>query len=435
MTGKVVVVGGGLAGCGAAIAAAKVGANVVLLERSDLLGGCARFSGHTPKRLLPIRAEMRALGCDDVFVKVFDACTIHQAVDAGYPSKGFVWGHYDVTKVAKALYDHVQTLGIEVRLQARVKDVAMRGTAIERVVLDDGLAIRGDTFVDATGGGGGLTNGEKNCVLYGTGCVMCHFRCWAFGDRVSLIGLAGVKESQGRRKDGTIGASTSGYSLIKTSIAPELRESMERDGFVVIPVPAREGAYARMQNITASGNINAGWVENVVLGDIGGFANRMGAGYTPLEELRQVPGLENVLYAEPLAGTKGNTIRYMAISPRNNALKVPGLDNVFVAGEKLNVNGTGEATVTGTIAGHNAARASVGEEPLILPSTTIVGDFIEFVNERWDTQGQSERFHFFLGSYWERIKDRSDLYTTDEAAIERRVADAGLKGVLSQRMC
>ena len=42
---KVVVVGGGLAGCGAALAAVKAGARVTLLERTDMLIGVAVRAG------------------------------------------------------------------------------------------------------------------------------------------------------------------------------------------------------------------------------------------------------------------------------------------------------------------------------------------------------------------------------------------------------
>ena len=44
---KVVVVGGGLAGYGAALAAVKAGARVTLLERTDMLIG---VSGPSPRR-------------------------------------------------------------------------------------------------------------------------------------------------------------------------------------------------------------------------------------------------------------------------------------------------------------------------------------------------------------------------------------------------
>ena len=44
---RVVVVGGGLAGCGAALAAAKAGVQVTLVERTDMLIGVAVSAGET----------------------------------------------------------------------------------------------------------------------------------------------------------------------------------------------------------------------------------------------------------------------------------------------------------------------------------------------------------------------------------------------------
>ena len=41
----VVVVGGGVAGCSAAIAAARAGANTILIERFGILGGIMNVSG------------------------------------------------------------------------------------------------------------------------------------------------------------------------------------------------------------------------------------------------------------------------------------------------------------------------------------------------------------------------------------------------------
>ena len=43
---KVVIVGGGWAGCAAAISARKQGAEVSLLERTDMLLGCGLVGGH-----------------------------------------------------------------------------------------------------------------------------------------------------------------------------------------------------------------------------------------------------------------------------------------------------------------------------------------------------------------------------------------------------
>ena len=78
---KVVVVGGGWAGCGAAYCAAKNGAEVVLLERADsllgtgLVGGIMRNNGR-----FTATEEMIAMGGGDLF-KVIDSTCNHVNVE------------------------------------------------------------------------------------------------------------------------------------------------------------------------------------------------------------------------------------------------------------------------------------------------------------------------------------------------------------------
>ena len=76
---KVVVVGGGLAGCAAAAAAARAGASVTLLERAELLGGWALFAGRVDHKYFTVREELRLMGGDDIF-RVLDNCTLHKDV-------------------------------------------------------------------------------------------------------------------------------------------------------------------------------------------------------------------------------------------------------------------------------------------------------------------------------------------------------------------
>jgi hypothetical protein len=306
----------------------------------------------------------------------------------------------------------------------------MDGSKIEAVILDDGTKVGSDAFVDATGGTGGIGNCEK----YGNGCAMCFQRCPSFGDRVSIAARAGIKELIGKRRDGSLGAVTAAFSLIKDSLAPEVKDEMEREGIISIPLPKELIDYKRTENITASGNIDKGFAENIVLVDIGGYAKRIAGSYTPLEELRKVPGLEHALYADPYAGTIGNGIRYMAITPRGDALDVPGVENLFVASEKLGVNGVGEVTATGVLAGHNAARKAAGVQPLVLPGTTMLGGFIAYVNENWSKEeGLRSRFHLFTGPYL-RAAQENGLYTEDRAVIRSRIVNNGLNNILAQRL-
>ena len=226
---RVVIVGGGLAGCAAAAAAAKAGASVTLLERTDVLGGCGLLAAMTKKdKHFCAKEEIRLMGGYDIF-RVFDDCVLHESVPWPWPKPdGAHNTYYDVTRLDPALRKHLAGMGVEVRLVSRAKDVEMDGKAIRTVILDDKSKVPGDVFIDTTGGAGGIAN----CQKYGHGCVMCFMRCPAFGDRVSIAKKAGVKELMGKKRDGSFGPITAAYFLLKESLAPDLRRELERIGNV-----------------------------------------------------------------------------------------------------------------------------------------------------------------------------------------------------------
>jgi hypothetical protein len=426
---RIIVVGAGFAGCGAAAAARKAGAQVTLLDKMELLGGWGLFAGRVDYKYFTVREELRHMG-DDFIFQVLDDCTLHENVHFPWPKPGATKKIYDVSKLDPALRKYLGGIGVEVRVQSRVKNIEMDGKKIKAVILDDRTKIRGDAFVDATGGSGP----PASCRKYGNGCVMCLMRCPALGNRVSIAEKAGVKELVGKKRDGSLGPMTAAYSLVKETLDPELREELERKGVVWIPVPSEVVDYKRTESITASGNIDKGFAENICLVDIGAYAKRIAGGYTPLDELRRIPGLEQAMYADPMAGTLGNAIRYLAITPRSDALDVPGAENLFVAGEKLGINGIGECIATGIVAGQNAVRKVVGMNILVIPRTTMLGDFIAYVNERWDKEeGLRSRYHLYAEPYISRA-EKTGLYTESKDVIDLRIDDRGLRNVLSRQI-
>ena len=157
--------------------------------------------------------------------------------------------------------------------------------------------------------------------------------------------------------------------------------------------------------------------------------------YYPLEQLHQVPGFENARYEDPYSGGQGNSMRYMALAPRDDALKVEGLDNVFCGGEKAGLLvGHTEAIVTGTLAGHNAVRYLLGRELLVLPETLAVGDAISYVRKAMDTEeGMTKKYTFSGSVYFNRMQELG-LYSTDISAIQDRVEKAGLTGVFAGKL-
>ncbi len=427
---KIVIIGGGFAGCAAACSAVKAGASVTVLERMEVLGGCGLVGGQINNALFPVKEELKLMGGYDIF-QVTDNCAIHDSATPplGKPNSSQM---HDVSRIDSELREHLESLGVEVLFQSRAKDVKMAGKAIHAVILDNKSELQADIFIDVTGGAGP----QANCQKYGNGCVMCVLRCPSFGGRVSIAEKAGVEELIGKKRDGSFGPTSAGCNFLKESIAQELVRELERTGCVCVPVPPElinDEAYKRNENIT-SGHVNKLFVENVVLLDNGLYAKRPAHGYTPLDEMRKVPGFERVIYADPYAGSKGNSIRYMALTPRGDTLDVPGVENLFVASEKLGTVGLAESIVGGVVVGHNAVASAIGIEPLVLPKTTLLGDFLAFVNERWNMEEHlRERFGFCVGAYFRRSTELG-LHTQDKDVLHSRIKESGLIGIFSEKI-
>jgi tRNA U34 5-carboxymethylaminomethyl modifying enzyme MnmG/GidA len=127
--------------------------------------------------------------------------------------------------------------------------------------------------------------------------------------------------------------------------------------------------------------------ENIVLLNTG-HAKLMGS-FFPLEILREISGFENARYEDPYSGGIGNSIRYFGMAPRDDTLKVEGVENLFCAGEKAGLLvGHTEAICTGTLAGYNAACLAKNETLLILSSELAVGDAIGFVRQEMRERGE-----------------------------------------------
>ncbi|MBM7866833.1 FAD-dependent oxidoreductase [Heliobacterium gestii] len=423
---KVVVVGGGWAGCAAAIAAAKAGAEVTLLERTDmflgtgLVGGIMRNNGR-----FTATEEMLALGVGDLF-EVTDEVSRHKNIE--FP------GHqhaslYDVAKVEPAVRNRLAKYpNIHFRTLARVRDIAMQGSRITGVVLDETETLSGDVFVDASGTAGP----QGNCGKYGNGCVMCIYRCPTFGGRVSIAGKAGVKEIIGKKADGSFGAMSGSCKLHKDSIRDDIVDTLNKTGVAVVSIPEALRKEDALSQKACQQYALKEFAENVILLDTG-HAKLMSP-YYPLDKLRHIPGFENARFEDPYAGGIGNSMRYVGMCPRDNALKVKGdVENLFCAGEKAGLLvGHTEAIVTGALAGHNAVRFALQKPLLELPRSLAVGDAIAHVNEQMQTEeGLTKKYTFSGSVYFQRMKEQG-LYSTDVNAIRQRVEGAGLTGVMAR---
>ncbi len=425
---RVVIVGGGWSGCSAALTARMAGADeVIVLERTDsllgtgLVGGIMRNNGR-----YTATEEMAALGAGQLF-EICDRLARHRNIE--FP------GHkhaslYDVAMIEPAVRRCLLENGVEIWLMSRVTDIERRNGSLGAVRLENGTAIGGDVFIDTTG----TVGSQSFCTEHGNGCVMCVARCPTFGPRISLTGLAGIPERMGKKADGSIGAMSGSCKLNKDTVTREVLGQLEATGVMVIPLPTHLVNRQKLSAKACQQYALPEFADNVVLLDTGQI--KLMTAYMPLEQLRQVAGLENVRYEDPYSGTVGNSMRYSALAPRDDTMRVMGdVDNLFCGGEKAGLLvGHTEAMVTGALAGHNAVRAAAGRPSLTLPVTLAVGDAIRTVREEMETEvGLTQKYTFSGSVYFKHMLARG-LYTTDNAAIAARVADAGLTGVYQQRV-
>ena len=119
---------------------------------------------------------------------------------------------------------------------------------------------------------------------------------------------------------------------------------------------------------------------------------------------------------------------------REDSLRIPDFDNLFCAGDKAGTRGVQSGINTGYLAGHNAVRAIVGKELVVLPRTTTTGDFIAFNGEWLRTEERLvSEYILTFGAYLRRLKDLG-LFPVDEDKAREEIEKAGLTGVLAQKL-
>ncbi len=435
---RILIAGGGWAGCAAAVSAAKQGTEVILLEKTDLLlgtgnvGGIMRNNGR-----LTAEEENRAMGAGELF-EIADQCAVHRNVNfPGHEHASF----YDAELVEPAVRRLLQELSVKIHFCSRAVDVKLAESseggkkkiaAVEAI--RDGRVrwMEADCFIDAAGSSGPM----GNCSRHGNGCVMCIQRCPAFGPRVSLTARSGGVDLAARRKNGKagscfdkLGAVSGSCKLEKTSLSKELQEKLNHHGFAVIPLPEALIHREKLSEKVCQQYALEEFAENIILIDTG--QAKLMSPYFNLEDLRTVHGFETVRFLDPYGGSRGNSVRYMSVSPREDSMRAEGFQNLFVAGEKAGFFvGHTEAITTGSLAGYNACR-SEREEFLILPRSLACGELLAYAQEVLEEKdGLYRRLTFAGGEFLERMKERR-MYTADREEIWRRTAEAGLLNIYS----
>jgi threonine dehydrogenase-like Zn-dependent dehydrogenase len=423
---KVIIIGGGWAGCAAAITAKKAGAEVVIYEKSDLLLGVGNVGGIMRNNGRYTAAEeLINLGAGEL-IQITDNNARHKNIDFPEHKHATLC---DVNKLEPEVRRYILSLGIEINLVTRVSNVEMEGNTIKALRLSDNTLAYGDVFIDCTGSTGAM----DNCGKYGNGCVMCVLRCPTFGPRVSISAKAGVQDIVGQRSDGTPGAFSGSCEISRDSLSAELLKELDEKGVAVLKIPKEDINPEKLKLKVCQQYALDEFAENLVLLDTGHI--KVMSPYYPLEKLRKLPGLEDVRFMDPYSGGRGNSIRYLAAAPRNNAMKVIGVDNLFCAGEKSGFFvGHTEAMCTGSLAGHNAVRHFLNLPLLALSKETAIGDIIDYASYRLSTADGRKVRHTFSGAeYFERMKTLG-LYSTDNEVIEKRIEILGLKDVFNKKL-
>lgn len=425
---KIIIIGGGWAGCSAAVTARKTGAQVQLLERTDLLLGLGNVGGIMRNNGRYTAAEENiAMGAGELFA-ITDGCATHRNID--FPGNNHAT-FYNVLRVEPAVRGLLTEMGVDIRFMTRITEVDTEpaladeetGETVNRITAlhsADGQEFSADVYIDCTG----TTGPMGNCMEFGNGCSMCVLRCPAFGPRVSISACAGGHDYYGIRGDGTPGAFSGSLKLEKESLSEELQQKLKEQGTAVVPLPEKLINRSKLAAKVCRQYALPQFAENIILIDTG-YAKMM-TPYFSLEQLRSLEGFETVRLADPYAGGKGNSIRYMAITERDEHMLVRGVANLFCGGEKAGpFIGHTEAISTGALAGHNAGcmgQDFFREEFLSLPDSIAVGALLQYRKK------DGGMFTFAGDEFFAYMKEKG-LYSTDREEIAARIEREGLTGV------
>ncbi len=424
---RLIVVGGGWAGCSAVLSAAKKGLSATLVERTDrllgsgLVGGIMRNNGR-----FTAAEELIMMGGGEL-VGLTDRLCRH--ANLSFPGHRHAW-LYDIDKVEKEVARLLNRWRVEVRYEQRAVEVELSGKRILAVKLADGTQLKGEVFIDASGTAGPMAN----CRRFGNGCSMCIFRCPLFGPRVSIALKAGLKERVITRDDRQPGFFSGSCELEPRSLSGRLLAEVREKGAVAVPVPRElrpmEPGNTLLKVKACHQYTLQEYEDNLILLDTGPV--KLMIPYFNLQKLRRLEGFNGAVFKDPLGGGRGNSIRFTSSIEVNDSLLVPPFTNLFAAGERAGLMvGHTEAMVTGTLAGYNAWRLARGEKLLILPRDTACGELIAYARKQGSTpMGRREMYTLSGGSLWEKLLGKG-LYATEPEKLSPRLAKAGLLGIFN----
>ncbi len=426
---KIVIIGGGPSGFSAAMVAKKVGAEVTVVERTDMLGGLGLVAGVAmPGSAISVFTEEKALGGADL-ADIFDAIATHKLIVV--PGVGEDVTLYNPARLDSRLQKALSKAGVEFMLRKTVVNTEMSNNKINAVILQDGTRIIGDAFIDATG----ATEGPKACNEWGRGCVECILRCPTFGPPGGVVEKK-VKTVASLNSYGKPGVTGTSVLISKASLSPIVEKQLNENGYAIIPVPS--GVTIDEDRMKRAGmplyfrhDIHK---KNIILVDLGGVAKSLAAGGPMYAgSLRSFTGLEDAFIIQPNAGAIGHLVSWTTMAYRDNSLKVDGFENLFCAGHKAGpLVSLLAAIVTGDLAGYNAVKWSMGQDCLELPGTLMVGAFIDYVGQQMRSEEGLKRRY---GTEEIELLKELKVYRKNRDEIIKEVENVGLKGVYQTKLC
>ncbi len=444
------VVGGGFSGSSAAACARNAGAEVTLIERTDHLLGLGIQSGlyYNDGRMAAVE-ELRAVG-GSYIINILESPEVltHPRLEMNWAAADALQHRpreqhiFHCARAETHIRDYLREIGVNIIFEKTAVDVEVgrpqnnTGNRLVAIKLNDGQRLEADAWVDTSGGAGG----RQICIDYGYGCVECELRCNTYGDRVSIATKAGAPELRKLRDaehGGGFGALSSQLSFYDDSIDPKLLKELKENGTAHVEVPPEVRNFLKV-GLSTSMPYDPSHVK-IIKFAYPGFVKANGMVYMPLEDVRRIPGFKHARMCDPFGGGVGNAVRFMSMAPRENSLRVYGFSNLFVGGEKSGPNvGIQEAVITGALAGHNAARTAFNKDLLVLPPTTLIGDFLAFVQEMMQSEtGLMRTYAMFKPPYRMRMAQKGWWAKTVSQAIEeskQRIEAAGLTGVMAQKL-
>lgn len=435
---RVVIVGSGPAGFSAAVVAKRAGADVILLERMNMLGGLGFQAGiyewPSPSGDIALTEE-KALGGGDLF-EIFESIAIHKRIDL--PNFGNI-STYNVLKLDSSLQKALKDSEIKFMLRKRVVDIEVSGNRVEAVVLKDGDKIEGDVFIDATG----AMRGTADCTRWGYGCVGCSLQCATFGPPGDMIGKkvkTVAEQNDYAREIGQWGSVGTSVKIALGSLSEAVQKELNENGWIQVRVPP--GVKPDMERVKRTGK-----VDTVIYGNVQGFfgqhltvvdIGKIGKLTTVAAQLyagslRTIPGFEDAVILDPVAGEMGHLIHMTTVALRDNSLRVDGFDNLFCAGNKAGVaEGLLDAMVTGELAGYNAVRSGLGHGYLELPRTLAVGAFIDHAGKMMRSAEGRKRTYSLLSA---ELLKTLNVCRENMEEIVKEVDRVGLSGIYKTKLC